>query len=172
MHNNSLPLVPDSNNGLKAIQLRVQHLHKDLLSLAPNILASISWSQCCPTYPSIFLNSADLHSHQQTCSVFTMPPPALTFNYSTTPTWALAFTICPTKQYPDLKKLINTYPDDLDHATTLPVIVMMVSQWCYDHSNPPASLTVTNHVLRDSVPRHKAGMICLPASFLVFIFLH
>jgi len=153
MHNNKLPLVPDSIDGSWTIHLHVQHLHNDIfLSLTPQTLHSIGWSRCCPTCPTLFPNmSTHLLPHQEQCPLYNdsttstarpNPPP---FDYSGVPAWSLAFAICPNDRTPDLNTLIDNFPDFADHDTTLSSILMTVSQWCLD----AASSTATNHLQDD-----------------------
>ena len=151
MHNNELPLVPLSPDGLHTIQQHVQHLHSDIfLCLPPHILSSIGWTRCCTTCPSIFPNtSTHLPPHQALCPhhlAFTTAaqPDQAHYDFSTHDSWKLAFGICPTDRRPDLNALIDSLPEDADHETSLSSVLVTVSQWRLD-----ATSTATSHVHND-----------------------
>jgi len=67
-------------------------------------------------------------------------------DFSTDPTWAIAFNICPRDKYTDLNRLINDADDFIEPSTILPNILMTVSQWNLYHttrSTHPTSTTTT-----------------------------
>ena len=139
MHNNGLPLVPNSPDGSHTIHLHVQHLHNDIfLSLPPHHLSSIGWTRCCPTCTNIFPNtSTHLSLHQALCPhhiTFTTAaqPHQARFDFSTHDSWKLAFGICPTDRTTDLNTLIDTFPEDANHEASLSSVLLTVSQWRLD----------------------------------------
>lgn len=159
MHNNALPIVPNTPDGLHDLQLHVQHIHSDIfLSLPPDQLLSIGWSRCCLPCPSFFIHtSSHLTTHQNQCPLYhdatsttTTAPNLQQFNYSQNPIWSRAFAICPPHKFDALNTLINDSPDYDDPETTLPNILMTVSQWCLEsHPTTDTLQTATTNNIND-----------------------
>ena len=110
MHNNSHPFIPNTPDGFQSLQIHTQQLRSDIfLELPDTVLNSIGWIRCYERCPNLFLGTADLTSHQQTYPEFQqthIPDP----DFSTNPTWALTFAICPATRTDKLNKLINIPP--------------------------------------------------------------
>ena len=145
-------LYPQPSDGFQSLQIHTQQLHSNIfLELPDTVLNSIGWTRCCERCPNLFLGTTDLTSHQQICPIFQqthIPDP----DFSTNPTWAIAFTICPTTRTDELNKLINNSPDENTPEMTLPTILTTVSQWCPDalpSASAHATTTTTSHTTND-----------------------
>jgi hypothetical protein len=95
-----------------------------------------------PTLPATNMNAMIFSQHPQ--------------QYPTSPAILLGLWHLPSALPPvlwtstNLNKLINNFPNDTDPQTTLPTILVTVSQWCFDTGlSSNESTTATNHKPND-----------------------
>jgi hypothetical protein len=160
LHNNGLPFMDNTPHGCEILQLHVRNLHSSaFLSLPPEQLTLIGWTQCCPECPQPILIPTDLSSHQESCIIYTTKPasipphqaPTQPTNHSENPRWALAFQICPPARITNLNNILTrSSASPLPPAELNQNILEIVTRWFLATVNTqPTTNTATPNINND-----------------------